>query len=48
MADRPDRAHDERPITLTPSRILVVPSRFAFEGSEKLLEFGAHFPRPRE
>ncbi len=43
-----DRAHDERRFTMTPSGVVVVPSRFAFEGSEKPLEFSAHFPRPGE
>lgn len=43
-----DRAEDERRFTVTPSGIVVVPSRYAFEGAETPLEFSAHFPRPGE
>jgi len=43
-----DRASDERRFTVTPSGVVVVPSRYTFEGAEKPLEFSAHFPRPGE
>jgi glucose-1-phosphate adenylyltransferase len=45
-----DRAEDERRgFTVTPSGVVVVPSRYAFGGrAEPTLEYSAHFPRPGE
>jgi glucose-1-phosphate adenylyltransferase len=43
-----DRAADERRFTVTPSGVVVVPSRYAFEGATAPLEFSAQFPRPGE
>jgi glucose-1-phosphate adenylyltransferase len=44
-----DKNEDERRFTMTPSGIVVVPARYAFDGAQSApLEFSAHFPRPGE
>jgi glucose-1-phosphate adenylyltransferase len=44
-----DHAKDAERFTMTESGIVVVPSRYPFDGAEKTpLEFSAHFPRPGE
>lgn len=43
-----DLALDQKRFTVTSSGIVVVPSRYAFNGVQAPLEFSAHFPRPGE
>jgi glucose-1-phosphate adenylyltransferase len=44
-----DRAEDEKRFTVTPSGIVVVPMRYAFEGSAPAREgHNGNFPRPGE